>query len=140
MDTNESLEANEIGELFFRSKGIMKGYIASEASTKSVIDDQGWLHSGDLGYYTVEGDVYIVDRLEVVFFCRRYRVCPTELEDVIQSLPGVKDVGVVGVPDEEDESHALALVVREPGSAITERIIIDYIKGRFWSRRVLLKK
>lgn len=76
-ETGKSLGPNQKGELYFKGDFIMKGYIGNTEATNSTIDKEGWLATGDLGYYDDEGFFYIVDRLKElikykgfqVFFC-----------------------------------------------------------------------
>lgn len=107
----------------------MKGYVGDEEATKAAIDEQGWFRSGDLGYYTEEGHIYIVDRIKELIKYRNQQISPSEIESYILGLPGVLDVGVVGIPNENDQYHPMALVVKESSSNITEQEIIDAVKG-----------
>lgn len=63
IESNETLGPGVIGELCFQSPAVMQGYLHSREDTKCTIRD-GWLHSGDLGYYDLDGDFYVVDRLK----------------------------------------------------------------------------
>lgn len=72
--TGESLGPNQIGELYFQSPCVMKGYIGDKKATDEAIDECGWFHSGDLGYYSEEGYLYIVDRMKELIRYRNHQV------------------------------------------------------------------
>lgn len=107
----------------------MKGYCDDSKSTGTIIDKDGWLHTGDVGYYDEDGFFYIVDRLKELIKYKGFQVPPAELEAVLLTCPGIKDAAVVGLPDEEAGELPLAFVVRQDQSKITEDEIIKYVNG-----------
>ncbi|XP_047350462.1 4-coumarate--CoA ligase 1-like [Vespa velutina] len=126
-NSNKALEANCKGELCFKGDLIMKGYCDDSKSTSTIIDKDGWLHTGDVGYYDEDGFFYIVDRLKELIKYKGFQVPPAELEAVLLTCPGIKDAAVVGLPDEEAGELPLAFVVRQNRSKITEDEIIKYV-------------
>ena len=89
----------------------MPGYFKNEkATTETIIDN--WLHSGDIGYYDEQGIVYLVDRKKELIKVKGLQVAPAELEDLIRGLAGVKDVAVIGIPDQRAGEAPRAYVVR----------------------------
>jgi 4-coumarate--CoA ligase len=94
-----SLGANEVGECCFKGPNIMKGYIDNKKATAETIDEDGWLHTGDLGYYDDKFHFFIVDRLKELIKYKAYQVAPAELEGLLLSHSKIKDAGVIGIPD-----------------------------------------
>lgn len=92
-ENGKTLGPNQRGELCFKGNRIMKGYINDTASTNDTIDADGWLHSGDIGYYDEDKQFYVVDRLKELIKYKAYQVPPAEIEGLLLSNPKVKDCG-----------------------------------------------
>lgn len=120
---------SETGELWFKGPNVMAGYLGNEEATGETIDDQGWLHTGDLAQVDADGCVYIVDRLKELIKYKGYQVPPAELEAVLLSHPDIADAAVVGVPDAEGEEVPKAFVVKRSGAELTEQQVIDFVAG-----------
>ena len=88
---------SETGELWFKGPNVMAGYLGNEQATAETIDDEGWLHTGDLAQVDACGCVYIVDRLKELIKYKGYQVPPAELEAVLLSHPSIADAAVIGV-------------------------------------------
>ncbi|XP_055700377.1 uncharacterized protein LOC129800044 [Phlebotomus papatasi] len=127
-ETGKNLGPNEIGELYFKGPQIMKGYIGNDAATKETIDSEGWLRTGDLGYYDDDKYFFIVDRIKEVIKFRACQVPPAELEALLLAHPKIADAGVTGIPNEADGEHPMAFVVKKPNVEVTEQEIKDYIE------------
>lgn len=108
----------------------MKGYYNDQNSTMATIDKDGWLHSGDIGYYDEMGYFYIVDRLKELIKYKGYQVPPAELEAVLLTCPGIKDAVVIGVPNEEAGELPCAFVVKQDNSSLTTEEITKYVNER----------
>ena len=108
---------------------VMKGYIGNEEATRNTIDADGWLHTGDIGYYDQDGFFYVTDRMKELIKYKGSQVAPAELENILLSHPEVVDAGVVGVPDEEAGELPRAFVVKREGSAVTEDEIATFVSG-----------
>lgn len=107
----------------------MKGYIGDKLATSATIDKQGWLHTGDIGYYDRDGEWFIVDRIKELIKYKGFQVPPAEIEAVLLTHPGVKDVGVIGTPDEVAGELAVAFVVLQPNAVLTKEEVIQYVAG-----------
>lgn len=125
IDTQDALGVRQDGELWVRGPQIMKGYLNQPEATAAMIDRDGWLHTGDIGYCDEDGYFWIVDRLKELIKYKGFQVAPAELEEVLRSHPAVDDVAVIGVPDPEAGEAPKALVVRK-GEASAEELI-DYV-------------
>jgi acyl-CoA synthetase (AMP-forming)/AMP-acid ligase II len=109
--TGQPLGPNEQGELWIRGPQVMQGYLNNPQATANTLDREGWLHTGDIGYATAEGDFYIVDRLKELIKYKGLQVAPAELEATLLTHPAVADAAVIGVPDEEAGEVPKAFVV-----------------------------
>ncbi|EEB16371.1 luciferase, putative [Pediculus humanus corporis] len=130
IETGKALPPYNQGELCFKGPFVMKGYRNNPIETEKVFDSQGWFHTGDIGYIDNEGFIYIVSRLKELIKYKGFQVSPTELETVLLSHPGVKEAGVIGIPDEEAGELPLAFIVKQPGANITEDEIKKYVAGK----------
>lgn len=109
-ENGEELGDNEIGELILRGPSIMSGYWKNEKATAETIKD-GWLHTGDLVRRDSEGYYYVVGRKKDMFISGGENVYPPEVEQVLRKNSGVKEVAVIGVPDERWGEVGCAFVV-----------------------------
>ena len=108
---------SETGELWFKGPNVMAGYLGNEEATRETIDDDGWLHTGDLARVDSSGCVYIVDRLKELIKYKGYQVPPAELEAVLLTHPAIADAAVIGVTDAESgEEVPKAFVVKQSGA------------------------
>jgi acyl-CoA synthetase (AMP-forming)/AMP-acid ligase II len=89
------------GEIWIRGPQVMKGYLNRPDATAAMIDADGWLHSGDIGYFDEEGDFFIVDRVKELIKYKGMQIAPAELEALLVSHPAVADAAVIPIPDEE---------------------------------------
>jgi acyl-CoA synthetase (AMP-forming)/AMP-acid ligase II len=110
-DTGQAVGAGERGELWVRGPQVMAGFRNRPEETREMLDDLGWLHTGDLGYVDVDGNVVIVDRLKELVKVDGYQVAPAELEALLVTHPAVTDAAVIGRPDERHGEVPVAFVV-----------------------------
>jgi acyl-CoA synthetase (AMP-forming)/AMP-acid ligase II len=109
--TGAMLPAGEDGELWVRGPQLMAGYRDNPEATAATIDDDGWLHTGDLGHIDADGSIFLVDRLKELIKVRGFQVAPAELEALLVTHPAVADAAVIGVPDDRDGERPMAFVV-----------------------------
>lgn len=126
-DTGASLPRNQPGEICIRGNQIMKGYLNDPEATARTIDEQGWLHTGDVGYIDDDDEIFIVDRLKELIKYKGFQVAPAELEALLINHPNISDAAVVPMKDEAAGELPVAYVVRSNGSKITEDEIKQYI-------------
>lgn len=126
-DTGKALCANQQGEMCFKGSAIMRGYVANKQATNATIDSDGWLHTGDVGYYDNDREWFIVDRLKELIKYKGFQVPPAEIEAILLTHPDVIDAAVIGIPDENAGELPFAFVVRKPNSNLTEKDIINFV-------------
>jgi acyl-CoA synthetase (AMP-forming)/AMP-acid ligase II len=126
--TGESLTINKEGEICVRGPQVMKGYLGRPEATAAMIDEQGWLHTGDLGYADEDGCFFVVDRLKELIKFKGLQIAPAELEAVLLAHPCVGDAAVIPVADEEAGEVPKAYVVLK--SAATAEQILAFVAER----------
>jgi len=113
--------ATGVGEVIARGRNVMAGYWGDEAATGAAIRD-GWFHTGDLGRFDDDGNLYIVGRSkEIIVDSNGKNVYPDEIEDLYRVSPFVKDLSVVGLPDDMGEQIACAVVANYEHDAMMSR-------------------
>ncbi|XP_031266911.1 4-coumarate--CoA ligase-like 6 [Pistacia vera] len=115
------------GELLLRGPGIMKEYMDNMEATMSTIDNDGWLHTGDIVYFDQDAYLYIIDRVKEIIKYKGFQIAPADLEAVLICHPEILDVAVTAAMDEELGEIPSAFVVRRPGSTLTQTAVIDYL-------------
>lgn len=133
-DWNE-VPLGEHGEICIRGPQVMHSYWHRPKETSNVLSNDGWLHTGDIGFIDEDGFVQIVDRKKDMILVSGFNVFPNEVEDVIASHPGVVEVGVIGKPDEHSGEVVMAVVVKKDHS-LTEEILRDYCRQSLTSYKV----
>ncbi|KAJ3618838.1 hypothetical protein MTP99_005646 [Tenebrio molitor] len=108
---------------------VMKGYLANPEKTRETIDPEGFVRTGDIGYYDDNGVVYVVGRSKDIIKYKSFQVSPVELENILVKHPQVKDAAVVGKTDRKCGEVPVAFVVREMGGTATEEEICDFVAG-----------
>lgn len=128
--TARDVAPGERGELWVRGPQAMQGYWNNDAATRDTIDDDGWLHTGDVARVDDDGRLYIVDRVKELIKYKGYQVAPAELESVVQSHPAVADAAVIPSADEEAGEVPKAFVVRKPGDDVTAAALMAFVAER----------
>ncbi len=126
-ETGSALGLDQDGEIWIRGPQVMKGYLNNPAATAATIDEEGWLHTGDIGHVDSDGHYYIVDRLKELIKYKGFQVPPAELEALLLTHPAVADAAVIGVPDEEAGEIPKAFVVLKPGATATDEEIKAHV-------------
>ncbi|MBR6917867.1 MAG: AMP-binding protein, partial [Clostridia bacterium] len=126
-ETGEDLPCNVTGEFVARGYNIMKGYYKMPKETAAAIDEDGWLHTGDLACKTPEGNYKITGRLKDMIIRGGENIYPKEIEEFIYTHPKVSDVQVIGVPDEQYGEEIMACIILKKGETMTEDEIKEYV-------------
>jgi HIP---CoA ligase len=117
------LRIGDQDEILLRGPNVMLGYLDDPDATKAAIDEDGWLHTGDVGRVDDRGYLTITDRLKDMYICGGFNVYPAEVEQALARLPGVVESAVVGVPDERLGEVGKAFVVRRDPGLSTEDVL-----------------
>jgi len=120
-DDGTPVPAGERGEVVIRGPNIMKGYFRQPEATAEALRG-GWFHTGDMAKMDEKGFFYIVDRKKDMILVSGFNVYPNEVEDVIAMLPGVLEVGAVGVPDEKSGEAVKVVIVRKDPNLTAEEV------------------
>lgn len=115
------------GELWIRGPQVMAGYLNNAEATAATVDDDGWLHTGDVAVIDDKGIYTIVDRVKELIKYKGYQVPPAELEALLLTHPLIADAAVIGVPDEEGGEAPKAFVVPVPGSDLTAEAVMAFV-------------
>lgn len=129
-ETQELCGPNQYGELCFKGPCMMKGYMGDVAATAATVDEGGYLHTGDVGFYDEDKYFYVADRIKDLIKYKGFQVAPAELEAILLTHEGVKEVAVIGIPDERAGEVPKAFVVRNPSQHVTAEELINFVAGR----------
>lgn len=113
----------ESGELCIKGPQVMLGYWQRPEATAEIMDDEGYLHTGDVAEMNAEGFFKIVDRLKDMILVSGFNVYPNEIEGVIAQMPGVLEVGAIGVPDDKSGEAVKVIIVKKDPSLTAEAVI-----------------
>ncbi len=117
------LPVGEAGELCIRGPQVMQGYWQKPEATAKVIDADGWLSTGDVATISDDGFVKIVDRLKDMILVSGFNVYPNEIEGVIAMMPGVLEVGAIGVEDDHSGEVVKVVIVKQDASLTEEQVL-----------------
>jgi acyl-CoA synthetase (AMP-forming)/AMP-acid ligase II len=137
--TGSPLGVDQDGEVWVRGPQVMKGYLNNESATKSTIDDDGWLHTGDIGHIDADGHLFIVDRLKELIKYKGFQVPPAELEALLLTHPQIADAAVIGLPDDEAGEIPAAYIVLKQGQDTTAADIQRFVADKVASYKQIRK-
>ena len=126
-DNDRVLGPGERGQIITRSDLVMKGYWRDPQATTQTVKD-GWLYTGDVGYLDERGYLFIMDRSKDMIISGGENIYPREIEEVIVQHPAVREVAVIGVPDEQWGEQVKAVVAVVKGIEVTESELIEFCK------------
>ena len=135
-ETGEEMPVGETGEFVARGYNIMKGYYKMPKATAAAIDKDGWLHTGDLACKTPEGNYRITGRLKDMIIRGGENIYPKEIEEFIYTHEKVKDVQVIGVPDEQLGEEIMACIILKDGETMTADEMRTYIREHMAKHKV----
>ena len=128
-ETNEEVPRGVPGEIVTRGYHIMKGYYKMPEATRQAIDADGWLHTGDIGTMDENGYFKITGRLKDMIIRGGENIYPREIEEFLYTHPAIRDVQVIGLPDEKYGEAVCACVIFKDGMSATEEEIITFVSA-----------
>lgn len=128
-ETGKDMAPGQPGEFLARGYNVMKGYYNMPEATSATIDENGWLHTGDIAVVDEDGYYKITGRLKDMIIRGGENIYPKEIEEFLYTHPDVKDVQVVGVPDKTYGEEIFASIVLKEGSKIDVATIKEYVKS-----------
>jgi acyl-CoA synthetase (AMP-forming)/AMP-acid ligase II len=137
--TGSPLGVDQDGEVWVRGPQVMKGYLNNEGATRSTIDDDGWLHTGDIGHIDADGHLFIVDRLKELIKYKGFQVPPAELEALLLTHPQIADAAVIGLPDDEAGEIPAAYIALKQGQDTTAADIQKFVADKVASYKQIRK-
>ena len=129
-ETNQTLEPGQQGELCCRGYNVMGGYYNMEEATTKAIDNDGWLHSGDLGVIDESGYLAITGRFKDMIIRGGENIYPREIEEYLFGLDAIMDVQVVGVPSKKYGEEVGAFIIKKDGVDLTAEDVQDFCRGQ----------
>ncbi|XP_058128725.1 uncharacterized protein LOC131289977 [Anopheles ziemanni] len=135
--TGRTLGPNQVGEICVKGPLVMKGYLNNAKETREMFDRDGWLHTGDTGYFDEDENFFIVDRIKDLIKYKGFQVPPAEVEAVLLTHPSIRDCAVIGLPDAAAGQLPLAFVVLQPGANVSEAEVREYVASRLSKQKQL---
>lgn len=137
VDTNgKHCAPNEIGELQFKGDYLLLEYFNRPDATRDVFTDDGWLHTGDVGFWREDGNITLVSRLSEMYKSGGYNIYPREIEILLESHPEVDMAAVVGVPDPLFQEIGIAYIIPKTGSTISGEELKDFCREHLANYKV----
>lgn len=129
-DTGEECKTGEQGEICCRGYLVMKGYYKNPKATSDAIDNEGWLHSGDLAMKDENGYYHITGRIKDMIIRGGENIYPKEIEDYLYKMPEVKDVQVVGVASEKYGEEVAAFIILKENQNLSEEEVKQFCREK----------
>jgi fatty-acyl-CoA synthase len=128
--TGEIVPIGESGELCTRGYLVMKGYYRNPEATRAVLDEESWLHTGDLAVMDAAGYCSVTGRAKDVIIRGGENIYPREVEEFLYTCPGIRMVQVVGIPCPKYGEQVAAWIQLEQGSTLTEDEILSFCASK----------
>jgi long-chain acyl-CoA synthetase len=124
------LPVGEAGEILVRGPSVMRGYYKDPDATAGVLDDAGWLRTGDLGWRDADGFFFHAGRAKDLIIKAGTNVAPRQIDEALESHPDVVEAAAVGVPDAYLGEDIVAFAVRSDGARLSEKDLLDHCEQR----------
>ena len=129
-DTNEEVASDVRGEIWVKGYNIMSGYYHMPEESALAVDEDGWLHTGDIGCFLPNGYLSIMGRYKDIIIRSGENICPKEIEDVLDMHDAVAEASVVGAPSYLYGEEIIAFIRKKEGRDLTEEMLRQFCKGR----------
>ncbi|KAL1428730.1 hypothetical protein MTO96_016945 [Rhipicephalus appendiculatus] len=124
-ESSKILGPMDCGEVLFDTPCAAIGYCGHLEDTVTITDEQGWIHTGDLGYYDHDGRLFLCGRLKTMIVCQRRKVSPVNIEHCLLEHTAPEEVAVIGVPAPDGDEFPAAVVVTKPGYSRDHQLADD---------------
>jgi acyl-CoA synthetase (AMP-forming)/AMP-acid ligase II len=135
-DDGLPVAVGEPGEVIARGYNVMKGYFEDPVATAASIDEDGWLHTGDIGVLDADGFLRITDRKKDMFIVGGFNCYPAEIEKLMSAHPAIAQVAVIGSPDDRLGEVGHAFVVWRTGMDVTADALIEWCRSTMANYKV----
>lgn len=135
-ETGEQCPDNVQGEICCKGYLVMKGYYKNPSATAEVIDKNGFLHSGDIGYRDSEGNYRITGRIKDMIIRGGENIYPREVEEYLYHLEGIKDIQVAGIASEKYGEEVGAFIILKDGVTMDEDTVIEFCRGKIARHKI----
>ena len=127
-ENRNEVPKGEVGELAVKGPGVMKCYYKDKKATAEVLDDEGWLYTGDMAMFDEDGFIFLVDRKKDVIISGGENIYPVQIENFLSKHNDIKDVAVIGLADKRLGEISAAIIELKPGRIVTEDEINEFCK------------
>jgi long-chain acyl-CoA synthetase len=131
----EEMPTGSPGEIMIKGPQVMMGYYKKPEETAAVLKD-GWLYTGDIGFFDEDGYLTIVDRKKDMIIAGGYNIFPREVDEILFEHPKILEACTIGVPDPYRGETVKSFVVVKPGESLTEEEIVNYCRDRLAAYKV----
>jgi acyl-CoA synthetase (AMP-forming)/AMP-acid ligase II len=135
-DDGRDVPTGQPGEVVARGYNVMAGYYGDPGATATTIDEDGWLHTGDIGLFDEGGNLKITDRKKDMFLVGGFNAYPAEIENMMMRHPTVGQVAVIGVPDQRLGEVGKAFVVPRAGATVDAEALIAWCRDEMANYKV----
>ncbi|MEQ9161845.1 MAG: AMP-binding protein, partial [Ilumatobacter fluminis] len=129
-ETGETMQRGETGEFCTRGYSVMQGYWNDSQKTRAAIDDEGWMHTGDLAVMADDGYCNIVGRIKDMVIRGGENIYPREIEEFLYTHPDIEDVQAIGVPDDRYGEELMVWVKVRAGATVDEDEVREFCRGQ----------
>jgi fatty-acyl-CoA synthase len=119
----------DVGEIWVKGPLVVRGYLGREREIAEAITD-GWFHTGDLGRFDADGNVYVVDRLKDMIIRGGENIYAAEIEAALYEHPDITEAAIIGVPSEKYGEEVMAWIRPRDGVSLSEEILVGACRGR----------
>jgi len=133
---NNKVPAGEPGEILVKGYNITQGYFNDPKATQEAIDEDGWLHTGDIGILDDRGYIKITDRSKDMFIVGGFNAYPAEIENILCDHPAISQAAVIGIADERMGEVAKAFIILKPEQSLSSDSLIEWAKENMANYKV----
>ena len=133
---NNKVPAGKPGEILVKGYNITQGYFNDPKATQEAIDEDGWLHTGDIGILDDRGYIKITDRSKDMFIVGGFNAYPAEIENILCDHPAISQAAVIGIADERMGEVAKAFIILKPEQSLTSDSLIEWAKENMANYKV----